>query len=81
MATEKGTVRYVNEMLGAYRIHGDGAWNGLNEETQAAQLVSFFETIYPHFAGRYAKKLDESLALYRQRLATTRAQAARSADQ
>jgi len=81
MATEKGTARYINEVLGAYRVHGRGAWSGLSEEAQAAQLVSFFETIYPYFRGRYAKKLDESLALYRQRLAAVRSQAARDADQ
>jgi glycosyltransferase involved in cell wall biosynthesis len=75
MATESGTVRYIDAVFGAYRIHGGGVWNGLDEEVQAGQLVSFFETLYPHFAGRYASKLDESLAFYRQRLDAVRSRA------
>jgi glycosyltransferase involved in cell wall biosynthesis len=74
MATERGTVRYINEVFGAYRVHSGGAWNGLDEVTQAAQLVSFFETLYPHFAERYRTKLDGSLAFYRQRLDAAQSQ-------
>jgi glycosyltransferase involved in cell wall biosynthesis len=80
MATESGTVRYINKIFGAYRIHRGGVWAGLNEEAQAAELVSVFEILYPHFAGRYAKKLDESLTFYRERLAAARARAAGAAD-
>jgi glycosyltransferase involved in cell wall biosynthesis len=79
MATESGTVRYINEIWGAYRIHRGGLWNSLTEEAQAAQLVDVFEALYPHFAGRYARKLDESLAWYRGQLAAVRARTAQAA--
>jgi glycosyltransferase involved in cell wall biosynthesis len=68
LATEAGTVRYINEILGAYRIHSGGAWNGLPEETQMAALIIFLESLMPFFGARHAASLQESLSLYRAKL-------------
>jgi glycosyltransferase involved in cell wall biosynthesis len=67
-ATETGTVRYINEVFGAYRVHPAGAWSGLTEEVQAAELVKFFEMLHPHFRARYGSKINESLASRREQL-------------
>jgi glycosyltransferase involved in cell wall biosynthesis len=72
LATETGTVRYINEVLGAYRIHPAGAWSSLNEEAQAAQLLLFFEMMHPYFAARYADKISESISVYREKLIALR---------
>jgi glycosyltransferase involved in cell wall biosynthesis len=72
LATEAGTVRYINEVLGAYRIHPAGAWSSLSEEAQAAQLLLFFEMLHPYFAERYADKLSESISVYREKLIALR---------
>ena len=72
LATEAGTVRYINEVFGAYRMHRRGAWSSLTKETQVAQLLLFFEILYPYFAERYASKLNESLSVYREKLIALR---------
>jgi len=64
LATETGTVRYIDEILGAYRVHSEGAWSGLTEEVQAAQLVSFFKMLRAHLGPRYENKLDECVSVY-----------------
>jgi glycosyltransferase involved in cell wall biosynthesis len=72
LATETGTVRYINEVLGAYRIHPQGAWSRLSEEAQVTELLLFFEILYPYFAERYASKINESLSVYREKLIALR---------
>jgi glycosyltransferase involved in cell wall biosynthesis len=73
LATEAGTVRYINEVFGAYRIHPAGAWSSLSEEAQATQLLLFFEMMQPYFAARYPDKIRESISVYRGKLIASRA--------
>ena len=76
-ATETGTVRYINEVLGAYRVHRMGAWSGLTEEAQAAQQLLFFEILYPYFAERYPGKMNENVSIYRNKLMALRSRSHR----
>lgn len=80
LATETGTVRYIDEMLGVYRIHRGGAWSGLTAEAQAAQLISFFEMLKPYFGVQYASKINENISAYREKLVTLRLRSATGND-
>jgi glycosyltransferase involved in cell wall biosynthesis len=72
LATETGTVKYINEVFGAYRIHGKGAWSSLTEEAKAVQFLLFFAILHPYFVERYADKINESLSVYGEKLIALR---------
>lgn len=38
-----GKIGYINELMGAYRIHNRGLWSGLSEIQQLEQVIEFYE--------------------------------------
>ena len=44
-AAMKGNIGYISEVMGAYRIHGGGAWSGASRIQQEESLVNFYRTM------------------------------------
>jgi hypothetical protein len=40
---QHGPIMYLDEVLGAYRVHGAGMWSGVSREGQHQQVARFFE--------------------------------------
>jgi glycosyltransferase involved in cell wall biosynthesis len=45
LAALKGNIGYINEVMGAYRIHGGGAWSGSSSIQQEKSLVKCYTTM------------------------------------
>jgi hypothetical protein len=51
LLAEHGPILYLDEVLGAYRVHAGGLWSGLSRETQHRHVVTFFEQMLEVLPG------------------------------
>jgi glycosyltransferase involved in cell wall biosynthesis len=50
-----GKIGYINEIMGAYRIHNSGLWSGLSEVQQLAQVIEFYERMNANLDFKHEK--------------------------
>lgn len=67
LLTARGDVRFFEEQMSAYRIHGGGLWSGLGSRRQADQIRDFYrhqEQVWgPEFSANRSAKLSRSVTL------------------
>ncbi|HEY7530696.1 MAG TPA: glycosyltransferase [Gemmatimonadota bacterium] len=64
-----GTAAYLDEVLGAYRVHAGGMWSWLDKEAQAEQVVTFLERLNADLGFAYDSVLRPEIARRALRLA------------
>ena len=81
-AASRGTVRYINEVMGVYRVHGAGYWSGMSEIRRCECNLDFYEKIKPVLDSQYdgmvralIERLQNTLAQLRAALPKEGAQA------
>jgi glycosyltransferase involved in cell wall biosynthesis len=50
---QHGQIGYIGEIMGAYRIHKNGLWSGLNEAEQIEQVIEFYEKMNANLDFKY----------------------------
>jgi glycosyltransferase involved in cell wall biosynthesis len=73
---QRGKIGYLDEVMGARRLHGGGMWASLNNTQKVEQTIEFYRHIAPHLDARHnvivqgrISELSEKLARqYRNRL-------------
>ena len=45
---QRGKIGYLNDVMGAWRIHNQGMWSGLRKPQMVDQTVEFYKQITPH---------------------------------
>lgn len=66
---EHGDIGYVDEVLGAYRVHSGGMWSAAQPRQMAEWQVRYFEQMRTHFDGHYRDAATLKLAKLRFELA------------
>ena len=75
---ERGKIGYVNEVMGAYRVHSRGIWSGLREIDKFESLILLYENLNAHLNFRYQKPISATISKWRADLASAKAMAAES---
>jgi glycosyltransferase involved in cell wall biosynthesis len=72
---EHGRVGYLDEVLGAYRVHAGGVWSSLSRTRKLEAHVRMYETLDSHTRFRYRTLLGSMIAERCYRLAVEHARA------
>jgi hypothetical protein len=64
-----GKIGYINELMGAYRIHGGGVWSRLNRTQQWEERVEFYKRTNAALDFQYDKAIRNHLTYAYYRLA------------
>jgi len=62
LSAQHGNIGYINEVMGAYRTHAEGAWSGLSRVQRLEQLIKFYTTIDAHLEFTYHSKIRVQIA-------------------
>lgn len=61
---EHGTIGYIDETLGVYRIHSGGMYSPLSEKRKLEQTANFYRTIDRNLKGRHHRQIQQASATY-----------------
>jgi glycosyltransferase involved in cell wall biosynthesis len=50
---QRGKIGYIDEVMGARRLHGGGMWASLNNTQKVEQTIEFYRHIAPHLDARH----------------------------
>ena len=51
--SECGSVGYINQTMGVYRVHSEGAWSGRSSSQRWSDIIRFYEVIDAHLKFKY----------------------------
>ena len=51
--SECGSIGYINQTMGVYRIHSEGAWSGRTSSQRWSDIIRFYEVIDAHLKFKY----------------------------
>ena len=51
--SECGSIGYINQTMGVYRIHSEGAWSGRSSSQRWSDIIKFYEVIDAHLKFKY----------------------------
>jgi hypothetical protein len=74
LCADRGSVAFVDEVMGVYRLHAGGLWTGRAEEERLRQMAGFMEEMGRHMP-RHAAAAGFQAARWRRALAVERRQA------
>jgi len=53
LSAQYGKIGYIDEVMGAYRVHAGGTWSSLNDIEKLEELLKFYETMNANLNFRY----------------------------
>ncbi len=62
MAAEQGLLGYINEPMGAYRVHETGVWQSLDKLSQIRSAIAVLDALNKTFRKKYGRVIRESLS-------------------
>ncbi len=69
---QHGKIGYLDEVMGAYRIHSGGYWSSLSEIQKLEGLIEFYETMNANLGFRYDEAIKTMISRCRVQLAVER---------
>jgi glycosyltransferase involved in cell wall biosynthesis len=69
LAARHGTIGYVNDVMGVYRVHRAGLWSGRNETQQIEGVIQFYEAMNRNLEYHYNPAIRASVTKCYYRLA------------
>jgi glycosyltransferase involved in cell wall biosynthesis len=70
--TQRGKIGYIDEILGVYRIHGEGAWQKLDSIQRLEDRVAFYQTMNANLDFRYNHIVEPLISAHQKELAIAR---------
>jgi glycosyltransferase involved in cell wall biosynthesis len=59
-----GSIKYIAEIMGVYRVHGTSVWSSKSQQDQIDLWVPFLENIKPNFSREVQDILNAQIAFY-----------------
>lgn len=69
---QDGKIGYIDEILGVYRIHGEGAWQKLDSIQRLEDRITFYEVMNANLNFRYKHIVEPLMAARQEELAIAR---------
>lgn len=66
---QHGTIGYIDEVMGAYRVHSGGIWSRLSLTQQLEAIIEFYESINADLNFKYSKTIESMISRYSVQLA------------
>jgi glycosyltransferase involved in cell wall biosynthesis len=65
LLAQYGKIRFLNEIMGVYRVNNESVWAKKNELYKSSSAAHLFEKLHKHFINtEYCQKFEESALLY-----------------
>lgn len=58
---EFGKIGYINQIMGAYRVHSNGVWSGKNLKFRNTEVIKMFETLNLHTNQKYNNTINATI--------------------
>ncbi len=78
MLAQSGTVRYLDDVMGVYRLHGGGVYTSRSYDQRFAEALRMYEAFSAHLGPSYDQAIAEAKRDYAAELVTEKAKAAAS---
>ena len=65
---QHGDIGYIDEIMGVYRVHGQGVWSSLHQSGRIKEIIKMLETANIFFDYQYESIINESLANFNNQL-------------
>jgi glycosyltransferase involved in cell wall biosynthesis len=65
---QQGDIGYIDEIMGVYRVHGQGIWSSLPQTGRIKEIIKMLETANIYFDYQYESIINESLANFNNQL-------------
>lgn len=65
LVAQNGPIRYINEVMGVYRIHDGGIFSNLSVRQQYRQVVKYLEEMNLKFDRNYEQQVEESISWFK----------------
>jgi glycosyltransferase involved in cell wall biosynthesis len=72
LAAQRGSIGYMEELMGTYRVHSRGVWSGADLLAQAEAVVRFLQVVLPRLGVERLPRAREALGYRQFRLAEIR---------
>ena len=69
MASLRGYIGYMNEVMAVWRLHKDGYWSKLNKEKQYETMIKFYNDLQSIQGIRYKRQIAKVKSFYLHKLA------------
>jgi glycosyltransferase involved in cell wall biosynthesis len=66
---EHGKIGYINEVMGAYRVHTGGGWSSRNRALRVLEMIKALDYLDAHLGFRYREKINSTRARWYYELA------------
>jgi glycosyltransferase involved in cell wall biosynthesis len=64
LSSQHGSIGYLNEVMGIYRLHSGGLYSSLNEGRKLASTFRFYQAMNTHLGKRYDRIAGEASSKY-----------------
>lgn len=64
MAAEHGKIKFIDQVMGAYRVHSAGYWSSMDSMKRLITYFDYFENLDPYLDYKYAKPIQSALNRY-----------------
>ena len=71
LMAQHGKIRYINEVMAAYRVHGGGSWSPRHRSHHDVNFLQLLDYVDEHFNHKYKKAIDATKSRYYFELAET----------
>jgi glycosyltransferase involved in cell wall biosynthesis len=71
LCAQYGKIGYIDEILGAYRVHSDGLWSRLDAVQKLEGLIAFYETMNANLDFRFNDIVQPLVSVRRKELMIT----------
>jgi len=71
LMAQHGRIRYLNEVMAAYRVHGGGSWSPRDRSHHDVNFLQLLDYVNRHFNSKYSRAIDATRSRYYFELAET----------
>jgi predicted O-linked N-acetylglucosamine transferase (SPINDLY family)/glycosyltransferase involved in cell wall biosynthesis len=68
LQAQYGKIKYIDEVLSAYRVHPGGVWSSKSKKYQLNETIKLFCNLKQYFDGKYDEIINQSIYYYSKQL-------------
>jgi glycosyltransferase involved in cell wall biosynthesis len=61
LAAEHGKIKYIDDVMGVYRVHSSGLWSSMDPVKRLKSRLDYFEKLDPYLDYKYTKQIQSNL--------------------